>query len=640
MNHIAGLHAVLATLLFGAPALADNLADRIAELGGQPCAAGALTCVTIPSPIDPKTPGGPTIDIEYAVSLASVESRGVLFYVVGGPGGSGLAVADDYLAAYESGLTENMDVVFFDQRGIGSDHGLACPVAQARFDSAENSIAHPEAAIEQARSYAVDCQAELARPDLLPFAGTDHAIADLELFRQTIGSPKVWIFGESYGTQFAQSYATAYPDAVKGVILDGVVDLALDFDGYYASYVLASEQVLSDVLAGCATVSACRADMLGDAATVYDDLKARIDAGPVMVPFTLADGTVEQRPMTAAMLASAAFYALYGPQDRAAFLRALAAASRDDLVPLLQSAYAGLSIDPQALIGIDDPSWFGAAYYAVTCLDYAEGTDDGEQTARMIIDKAMQFAPKAPRLLSAYFVERLACAFWPARGENTRPAQYAGGDFPTLVLTSDADPITPASMAYSVFENASNAYLVTMQGGPHVIWGRDLACPDQIVYRALFDGVLPESTEQLCHQDFLGDYTPLTLTDPQQAADPFMLARAIETELAQSADIANWLGDEDLQAGCRHGGTMQGTYTDTDTIYTFSDCALWPGIVLQGTATDVDADLGQDGLTLEIGVSGSHFGRFTYRNNTDTGAASLSGDYDGLPVGTPRSAMP
>ena len=64
------------------------------------------------------------------VSFATAESKGLLIYVVGGPGGSGLSVADDYLSAYDSKLTENMDIVFFDQRGIGPGHGLACPKAR------------------------------------------------------------------------------------------------------------------------------------------------------------------------------------------------------------------------------------------------------------------------------------------------------------------------------------------------------------------------------------------------------------------------------------------------------------------------------------------------------------------------------
>ena len=147
---------------------------------------------------------------------------------MGGPGGSGIGVADDYLSAFDARLTENMDIVFFDQRGVGPDHGLECPKAQGKFDLTDITVAKPDEAIAAARKFATDCPAELKSRDLLGFVDTGAAIRDLEEFRQKIGAPKVWIYGESYGTQFSQQYATLYPTAVKGVVVDGVVDLALE----------------------------------------------------------------------------------------------------------------------------------------------------------------------------------------------------------------------------------------------------------------------------------------------------------------------------------------------------------------------------------------------------------------------------
>ena len=480
-----------------------------------------------------------------------------------------------------------MDIVFFDQRGVGPDHGLTCPKAQAIFDTAETSIEKPEEAIAIAKRYATDCPAELNSRDLLNFVDTDRAIRDLEQFRQTIGGPKVWIYGESYGTQFVQQYATAFPTSVKGVIVDGVVDLALDFDGYYASYVRAAEKILARVLAACSATPGCREDMHGDATEVYDTLAAEVAKAPIEIDFPLGDGTFTKRKLTAGMLEADAFYALYGPDDRATFLRALAAASQSNLLPLLRLAYSNLEIDPQTLVGAPDPTWYGAAYYAVTCSDYGEGTADDDETARQVIEKAKAFAPEAPRLLNSYYVERLACAFWPKRGPNERPKPYAGGEFPTLVLNADTDPITPITMGHSVMDNAKHAFQVTMQGGPHVIWGRGLTCPDEIVYNLMFDGTEPDAQEQLCTQDFIGEYTRLTLTDAAGAADPFAVARAVETEIEQSPELYNWDGGNSLAVGCDFGGSMTVSAGDAGAEYSFAQCALWTNIVLDGKGTQV-----------------------------------------------------
>lgn len=635
---VVAIGIALASPWFGGLAhAADTLKATVEKIGGQPCRVGSLTCVSLEVPVDHRANATePTIKIEFSISFASEESKGILFYVVGGPGGSGIGVADDYLAAFDERLTQSMDIVFFDQRGVGPDHGIECPRAQGVFDMSEIGVGRPDQAIAAAKQFVTDCTAELRSRDLLNYVDTEQAIRDLELFRQKIGAPKVWIYGESYGTQFSQQYATAFPSAINGVAVDGVVDLTLDFNGYYASYTESAERILARALAACADVPGCRADMKGEATAVYDALAGRLANGPIEIEFPLADGTVAKRRFTSGMLDAAAFYSLYGPDDRAAFLRALAATSRGHLLPMLRLAYSSLGVDPQTEEGTADPTWFGAAYYAITCTDYGEGPPDGEAAARQILDQAKSFAPHAPRLLRSYFAERLACAFWPKRGPNERPKPYAGGSFPTLILNADTDPITPVTMSYAVFDRAQNAYMVVMKGGPHVVWGRGLACPDEIVYSLMFDGTLPEAKEQVCSQDFIGAYTALTLADAADAADAFEVARALETEIEQSPELYNWDGNDPLAVGCDIGGTVEVSAAEEGTAYTFSKCAWWPNVMLDGSGTQIEEGAENVGLTLDLSVSGAHQGQITYRHNTSTEAMFVTGTYDGKVVATPR----
>jgi pimeloyl-ACP methyl ester carboxylesterase len=631
-----GLAFVVAAVLLwlaGAAEAADALQATIQKMGGHPCRVGPLTCVSVEVPVDHRANAGPTMKIEFAVSFASEQSKGILIYAVGGPGGSGIEVAADYLAAFDERFARNMDVVFFDQRGVGPDHGMKCPNAQAAFDLTEVSVDRPDAAIAAARIFAADCVAELKSRDLLGFVDTEQVIRDLEVFRQEIGAPKVWLYGESYGTQLVQQYATLYPSAVNGVVLDGVVDLALDLDGYYATYTAAAEKILTRVLDACTGIAACRDDMQGDAAAVFGSVAAKL---PIAVDFPLGDGTRTTRQLTAGLLEAGGFYALYGPDDRAAFLRALAAASHGQYLPLLRLAYSDLAIDPATERGEPDPTWYGAAYYAITCSDYGEGPADGEAAAREIIERAKAFAPYAPRLLRAYFSERLACAFWPKRGPKERPRPYAGGDFPTLILNGDADPITPISMSYAILDRAKNAYMVAMKNGPHVIWGRGLDCPDEIVFNLLFDGVVPESKEQVCRQDLIGRYRALTLTKAGAADDPFQVAQAVETEIDRSPQLAGWDGNDPLAIGCDFGGTLEASAAEEGKAYTFSKCAWWPNLTVDGSGTSIDDGAEDVGLTLDLSVGGSHQGQLLYRHNTKTDAMTLSGAYDGRSVATPR----
>lgn len=630
---------LLAAALLAAPAAAEtSLFDATAGMELSPCELSTLSCTTLTLPLDHfANDPSKTIDITFALSFASVESRGILFYFVGGPGASGLASAENYLSSFDESLTQYMDIVFVDQRGTGPDHGLACPVAQAIFDSAPVSVTDPQGAMAAARSYVADCTREMGRDDLLPFVNSDQAIRDSEAFRQRIGAPRVWLYGESYGTQFVQAYAAQFPQAVRGVVLDGVVDLNLDAPGFYARYTAAAEAILTRTFAACAALSACATDMQDDAGRVYDRLAAQMAEGPIDVPLTLADGRTVTRKLTTGLLEANAFYALYSPEGRAEFLRVLAAAGRGNLVPMLQLGYSNMYIDPETEIGIDDPGWFSAAFYAITCTDYDSGPGTtAEDRAAAIMAEAAAFAPSAPRLVRSYFMERLACAYWPHQGAATRPAPFAGGDYPTLILNSDADPITPISMAYSVMDSARNAYGVFLRGGPHVIWGRGIACPDGIVYDLLIDGQTPDAAEQHCEQDLLADYAPLTLTDPAQMAEPAAVARAVEVELYQNIPLGNWDGMHPITLGCDHGGTLtaEATYSGTD--YSFSDCRFWPDLSLTGTGVETTSGEDQDGMILTLSVSGRHEGTIVYRYRTRDEAWTISGTWDGQPAQLPR----
>jgi pimeloyl-ACP methyl ester carboxylesterase len=632
-------HALLALACLAAPAQAQSLFDATSGLDLVPCEMSSLSCTTLTLPLD-HSANDPdrTIDITFALSFASIESRGILFYFVGGPGASGLASAENYLASFDESLIQYLDIVFVDQRGTGPDHGLACPVAQARFESAEVSPDRPDQAMAAARTYVADCTQELDRDDILPFVNSDQAIRDSEAFRQRIGAPKVWMYGESYGTQFVQAYAAQFPQAVRGVILDGVVDLNLDAQGFYASYTRASERILARMFAECGRNPDCARDMGADAAQVYDDLIARLKTQPLTVPFPTADGTTKPRLLTSGLVEASAFYALYAPEGRAEFLRALAASARGNPLPLLQLGYSNMYIDPETEIGLEDAGWFSAAFYAITCTDYDSGPGTAEDRARAIMDEAQAFAPNAPRLLRSYFLERLACAYWPHQGPSTRPAQYAGGDWPTLILNSDSDPITPISMAYSVFDSARNAYAVFLMGGPHVIWGRGIDCPDAIVYDLILDGTLPSTREQHCRQDFLADYTPLTLTDPAERADPLAIARAVDVELYQIIPLNTWDGAHPLTVGCDFGGTLTATASYSGTDYSFADCRLWPDLAINGTGTETNTGEPDDSMTLALAVSGPQSGDILFRLTLRDDAYSLSGIWDGQPATLPRLA--
>jgi pimeloyl-ACP methyl ester carboxylesterase len=637
MKPFAVAGCLLALYLGFNMAHADDLQQKVMALGGKDCKDSTLTCVDIQVPYDHAQPdSGKHLTLHLAVHFAEDESKGIMFYAVGGPGGAGTALAQSYLDSFDPRLSKELDVVFFDQRGVGEESGVDCPKAAAGFDSTPITLEQSGQAIAAAKGFVDACLKEMSHQDLLPYLGTSQAVQDLEDFRQAIGSPKVWFYGESYGTQFAQEYAARYPNALRGVILDGVVDLTRTAGQYYSEDTRVAEALLARLFAACDGQPSCRGDMGGSAAKVYDDLQAKLRQKPMTVNYPLGAGGFAGREMNAAILEDEAFYALYGPDSRAEFLRTLAASVHGNFVPLLALGYQNIGLDPNTLDPTPDPTFYGGAYYGITCPDYDDAGHDPAAQVRQIVSEAHDFAPKAPHFLRNVYAERLVCAFWPAKGVGAPPAPFKGGDYPTLVLNSDSDPATPISNGYAVFDRIPNAYMVTMQGGPHVIWGRGAACPDKIVFGLMLDGRKPEKREQVCKQDFVDAYVPLS--SAASAGDPLSLGRAVETELAQSPALADWDGLDTIAVGCDYGGTLTANSAESGTEYAFKDCAWWPGLKISGDGVDIDAGDGDkpDGLTLRLDVAGAHLGSMTYRHDKTTDAMSVAGTYDGKDIAPPR----
>jgi hypothetical protein len=123
-----------------------------------------------------------------------------------------------------------------------------------------------------------------------------------------------------------------------------------------------------------------------------------------------------------------------------------------------------------------------------------------------------------------------------------------------------------------------------------------------------------------------------------KTGDAFGLASAVEAELGQSRDLANWDGYNELTFGCDFGGSMTANAARAGTEYTFDACAFWPGLAVSGDGTAIDAGDGTrpDGLTLDLKISGTHQGTLTYRHDTTTEARSLSGTFDGKEASTPQ----
>lgn len=197
-----------------------------------PCTSPSLQqakaeCGFLKVPLDHAEPAGKKIEI--AVSrvrhtVPQAQYQGVVLVNPGGPGGPGLG-----LSRLGSAVPKNAgaayDWIGFDPRGVGTSRpALSCDPdygGYARPDYRPENGAE-KAWLPRAKAYARACGK--AGGELLAHLRTEDTVRDMDLIRQALGAKQINYYGFSYGTMLGQVYATMFPDRVRRMVLDGVVD--------------------------------------------------------------------------------------------------------------------------------------------------------------------------------------------------------------------------------------------------------------------------------------------------------------------------------------------------------------------------------------------------------------------------------
>jgi len=191
-------------------------------------------CTTVQVPLDHDEPRGGTISISMVrlPALDPANRIGSLFLNPGGPGGSGVEFAvfgAPFLYSLE--LRKKFDVIGFDPRGIGRSTALKCfgNVNQAEQFFAEYPVvAFPRDAAE-AESVAAHEQQLSDRCDqrgnkVLGHMSTANVARDLDLLRHAVGDEQLTYAGYSYGSYLGVTYANLFPERVRALIVDGVLN--------------------------------------------------------------------------------------------------------------------------------------------------------------------------------------------------------------------------------------------------------------------------------------------------------------------------------------------------------------------------------------------------------------------------------
>jgi pimeloyl-ACP methyl ester carboxylesterase len=434
--------------------------------------ASQRQCALLSVPIDRSGAVPGTIKLRIERTRAKRAVRPPLFLIAGGPGQSATRTFDNETVEFMVGTERrSRDVVVVDLRGTGSSGALRCPSLED-----DGILAPPPTA-------GARCAAALG-PRRAFYTAADAA-DDLDAVREALGAPRIALYGASYGTHVAATYARRHPTRVERMVLDSVVDPG-GVDPLYRSSMQAATRVARALCRG----GACRRSTR-DVAADLARLAARLERRPLRG--YLVDRRGRRRP---ARIDAFGLFTVLVAGDlnlplRASLPGSVRNALRGDPAPLLRdyrSAGATESVRfPPRYLSV-------AAYAAALCQEspfpWAPATPTGGRRAQaqLIVGAlpAGTFAPFGAR--TALDSDLLSlCEAWP--GGTAPTARPPLPDVPALLLAGDADLRTPVESARAIAAELPRSELMVVRHAGHGVLGGDPSdCPGRAFRRFLAGG--------------------------------------------------------------------------------------------------------------------------------------------------------
>ena len=429
-------------------------------IADQPGSDRDLTfqCGRTEVPISYDEPQGATLPLFLvrAVAAGQTDRIGSLVINPGGPGASGADAAIGLALTLPLEVLSRFDIVGFDPRGVG----LSTPVECISDDTKEQlTAAEPrpttdeqlDDAFARTQDIADSCSHEYG--DALGTFNTVDTARDMDLLRQSLGDEKLTYLGYSYGTTLGSTYAEMFPDNVRAMVLDGVVDPRSDAKARAEGGAQGLEAGFDAFAANCVgLIAGCP---LGQNPRQFvSDLLTQAAQTPIP-----SSEQGETRQATPGVVLTAVRAGLSDTASWPQLAQGLAAAQKGDSVGLfsLADSYNG-RLEDGTYSNLQD------ANRAINCADSNETFKEGE-----IRDLAAQWGATYPFFGANAAVGLYNCSVWQA-DRTPLPERDAEGSSPIVVVGNSGDPVTPLPGAQAMAEDLDSAVLLVWQGQGHTAY--------------------------------------------------------------------------------------------------------------------------------------------------------------------------
>ncbi len=438
-------------------------------------------------PLDWDKPNGKQIELAVIRYLASrpQERIGSMFVNPGGPGQSGVDVVLGGAEDFDRWGGGRFDIVGWDPRGTNRSAPMKCFTSTAAEDQFWAGVSFPgtlaEAVAYQRKTVELARRCGEVSGDLLSHISTADTARDLDALRAAVGDRKLTYAGLSYGTLIGQTYANLFPDRVRAMMLDGLIDAVQFTNSSEASTltdVSSADEVFEQFVALCQSAGAGKCALAGHGETVAQrvaGLFASARRAPIPAPNADPPGALRYIDLLAST-----FTPLRLPLTWADFAAHLEAAVNGDASALLTEARAMQS--PEALTG-------GANSLAISCGDGPARLPSWTwplAIARFTVSGKL-WGPVLGWLLWA------PCASnWPAHSTDRYTGPWnAKTKTPILLVSARYDAGTSYASAVVTEKRLGNAVLLTLNGYGHPSYQVPSKCVDDAREQYFVDLVTP-----------------------------------------------------------------------------------------------------------------------------------------------------
>jgi pimeloyl-ACP methyl ester carboxylesterase len=322
---------------------------------------------------------------------------------------------------------------------------------------------------------------------------------DLDRVRAALGDEQLTMYGISYGGFLGQTYATMFPERVRAIAVDAVLDPVAWTTGRDGADEPmskrtkageASEESLASAFALCDQAGALQCPLSGDALGRWDRVHESLATEPLVLPggTTIDDQTFEVLTTGVLQIQHISGIGLLdGFRLLATLTRTIELIRSTPAADLLGQAATQLHQLRAATTTATDDTGAADGTEAGRGTQCADSVNPADPKAWIT---ATENYPQAPRFGALNTWSSSWCAGWPGASTDAFHGPF-GAPTPLLLINNSHDPVTPIADARATSALYPGSRLIEVNTWGHSALGKSTRCLTPATTAYLIDRTLP-----------------------------------------------------------------------------------------------------------------------------------------------------